>query len=243
MSGITIVTNTPKAVISKHESHKLHIALEAEGRKSLLTFSAALVASNTINGTVNGNPIPQVTFAVDSDSTMAAIAAAIASMAGVKSANVIQVAGGTSNDRVIEVISEDPNTIVSLTGWAVTNGASQATITISVSDKRIKLGMPVQINALGKLEPLTAANAEIDMVGVCIQEVSAGEEATIAARGYMVVKAKASGAVTPGKVAYAGYDMGAGRPLVTSSSVTAANLYGWALAAATADAEVAVVVW
>lgn len=95
----------------------------------VLTFSAALITGNVTNMTINGTAISAVTFATDSDTTMAAIATAIAGVtAYVQKAVVIPVTGGTSNDRVILVYPKT-NTALTITSAAVTGGASQATIT------------------------------------------------------------------------------------------------------------------
>mgnify|MGYP000968235237 FL=1 len=93
-----------------------------------LTFSAALVTSNQVDMTINGTPITPVTFATDSDTTMAAVATAIKAVTTyVEDAFVVTLTGGSSNDRVIVVLPK--TTTLSITGLAVTLGASQATIT------------------------------------------------------------------------------------------------------------------
>lgn len=91
----------------------------------LLTFSAALVTSNVVNASINGNAMSPVTFASDNDTTVAAVATALAALTGVGAAAVIN-AG--SADRQIMLISLANNTRLDLTSSAVTAGATQATI-------------------------------------------------------------------------------------------------------------------
>ncbi len=99
-----------------------------------LTLSAALVASNTLDATINGFPITQVVYATSSDATWAAYAAAIQSTINANIATGAQVAvttvpGSTTDDREIVVIA--PNSAVELvfSNLQVQAGVSQATIT------------------------------------------------------------------------------------------------------------------
>lgn len=86
-------------------------------------FSADLVTGNVANATVNGVAISPVTYASSSAATMQAIADAIAAIPNVQSVQV----GGPSN-RTITIISV-PGTATTVTGFAITGGASQATVT------------------------------------------------------------------------------------------------------------------
>ena len=95
-----------------------------------LTFSAALVALNQVDITVSGHPILPVVYAGDSDTTLAAVATALAALPGVGFADVIEVSAGVDNDRVIEVAAWDSSTILRVTSAAVTLGVSQPPITI-----------------------------------------------------------------------------------------------------------------
>lgn len=90
-----------------------------------LTFSAALVASNVIAASINGNAISPVTYATSNDATVAAVAAALAGLDGVGFANVIQ---SGSNDRSILLCSLAASARLDLTAGSVTAGSSQATI-------------------------------------------------------------------------------------------------------------------
>lgn len=227
---LTAVGTVTKTKLYKHESHKLHEGFTVRGKIAVMTFDAALVALNTINGKVNGVAIDEITFAGDSDTTMAAIAAAIAAMDGVKSATVIEVAAGVDNDRVIEVVSETAGAWVMLSEWVVAAGASQAGITITTPDYSVKIGMPVEINtSSGHIQPLTVATADTTLVGHAIADGDAGDEISVMVLGAGEVKAQCSGIVTPGPVKYDGYDSATGYTKYSSAAVTTTNLSGWAL--------------
>lgn len=88
-----------------------------------LVFSADLVASNVINGSVGGSSISPVTYATSHLNTMGLIATAIEAIDGVESATV-----GGDNNRTITIVM-DNEVAAAVTGWAITAGASQATIT------------------------------------------------------------------------------------------------------------------
>lgn len=231
MDPITIIGGTSQTAILKHESHKLHHSFPVTGKKTVITFDAALVASNVVNGKIDGESIAAVTYATSSDATMAAVAAAIAAMPGVKSAAVVPAGAGLV--RVIEVISTTRNAYNSATSFAVTGGASQAGIVITTVDSAIKQGMPVELNATtGKLQPVTTATASTTLLGIALHPSEADEVCTVMCMGMAVVEGQASGAVTPGPVKYDGYDTATNRVKYSSDTVTATNMVGWATAAA-----------
>lgn len=90
-----------------------------------LVFSADLVASNVINGNINGVAIAPVTYASSHLATMTAIAGAIETA----DSNVTATVGG-ANNRTITI--QAANGFAALAAsWVVTLGASQATITIT----------------------------------------------------------------------------------------------------------------
>lgn len=126
-----------------------------------LTFSGALVTLNSFSCKVNGSAITPVTFTTDSDTTMAAIATAIKttldSTSGktTGSATVISVANSVSNDRQILVIAPDAKADITITEAAVTLGASQATVTVAETLKRIAP------NNTFSLEVYTADNVNV----------------------------------------------------------------------------------
>lgn len=89
----------------------------------ILTFSADLVESNVIAGSINGLPIAPVTYGSSHDETMIAIAEEISDHIDVESAEV-------TDDRVITVHCKDVSNFAN--GWVVTEGISQATIVVSI---------------------------------------------------------------------------------------------------------------
>lgn len=89
-----------------------------------ISYLGPLVTSNSIAVTVNGNALAPIVFAVDSLTTMQAIATAIEGEAGIVSATV-----SGPNDNIISVVSE-PNQPGIINSFVVTLGASQATASI-----------------------------------------------------------------------------------------------------------------
>lgn len=89
-----------------------------------LTFSAALVASNVVTGSVNGHTLPPTTYATSSAATLSALATAIAAIEGVASASV--------SDLVVTVTAASGYPLA-LADFAVADGASQATVATAVT--------------------------------------------------------------------------------------------------------------
>lgn len=241
MDQITARGNqTPLAVFFKSESHKLHIQGFAKGLQITATASAALVTGNSIAGTVNGVALSSTAFEVDSDTTMAKLAAKIAAVAGVKSATVTEVAGNTSDDRVIVVLPEDPNQVIAMS-FTVTGGASQATFTVAAADNRVYKGMPVKIDTDGYIVPLGTSAHDPNCIGYSVHDAGYEDPVTIIARGYVQEWGIADGTVTPGPVKYTSWDAATGRPKFSSSSVDQATFSGWAMKGAADTALVPVV--
>jgi len=97
-----------------------------------ITFSADLIADNVVNGTVDGVALTATTFAVDHVTTMGVIAGKIQATAGVATATV----GGVGN-RVITVTAQAAGVPVSLTGFLVTLGVSQATAVVATTTANV----------------------------------------------------------------------------------------------------------
>jgi len=91
-----------------------------------VALSADLIVANTVNATVNGVAIPPVLFATSHLATMQAVANAIAAIPSIQSVEI-----GGVNNRVITIIS-NIGTPTTITFFAVTGGASQATGAITV---------------------------------------------------------------------------------------------------------------
>lgn len=108
------------------DSSTLDAAKAVMGKTSLLEFTAAFVTLNEIDLEVNGDAITTVTFATNSNTTMAALAAAIELHPEVAEAYVVDGGAGTDDDRKIIIIPENGYD-VAITNIVVTLGASQPT--------------------------------------------------------------------------------------------------------------------
>ena len=97
-----------------------------------LTLDAALVASNVYAVDVDGVNV-SVLFAVDSNTTLAALAVLIAAEAGVTTAVVTDAGGGSDDDREIVITAAVAGTPVLLENASVTLGASQANVALAVT--------------------------------------------------------------------------------------------------------------
>lgn len=116
--------------------------------QSVNVFSADLITDNVVNATVNGVAITPVTFATSHIATMNVIAGEIRNLAGIASATV-----GGVNNRTITVLS-DNGTAITITGFTVTGGASQATVTTTNSAFGQFFGVSQEIyNKVGNWNP------------------------------------------------------------------------------------------
>lgn len=95
-----------------------------------LDIDAQFVASNVINGKVNGVAITPVNFTTDSDTTMAALCTELASKAAI-STSVASDPGAAGYDTRSTNTAAAIDTVLQLTDFVVTGGASQPTITIT----------------------------------------------------------------------------------------------------------------
>lgn len=102
---------------------------------SVNVFSADLVALNVINATINGVAITPVVFSVDHLTTMNLIATAIELIPTVVSATV-----GGANNRTITIVST-VGTVTTVSGFLVTLGASQATVTSTFTQNGVFFGI------------------------------------------------------------------------------------------------------
>jgi hypothetical protein len=95
-----------------------------------LDIDAQLVSLNQIDGYINGDAITPVVFTTDNDTTMGLLATEIASHADVGTA-VASDNGAVGYDNRITITAAAVDTVISLTNFLVTLGASQPTITIT----------------------------------------------------------------------------------------------------------------
>jgi phage tail sheath protein FI len=108
-------------------------------QRQKLTFSEALVASNSFTITIDSIPLsPAVTYASNSDTTMTAIAAAIQAALTGSTVSVVPSTTGTNTDaRVIIIVAPDSLENVALSAASVSAGTTQPTIVITETITRI----------------------------------------------------------------------------------------------------------
>lgn len=220
-----------KTLILKSESHKLHNEFEVDALKATITLSADLVSLNVVNGRVNGVAIAPVTFSADHDTTMDLLVAALEALDAVESASLTDAA----NNRQITVYAADPNEVFVLSDFAVTAGASQATVTVATDTNNIHTSQPAKLTTDGKVEPAGAAESPINVIGTSIHDGVGGELVTLSMKAYMIIWAVAGTAnlnAGPVKLHSTPYDSVNGNIQVDDDSVTTSNHYGWSLDAA-----------
>lgn len=119
-----VLFNGQNAPMAKYVSSKKVVGVSATTYTSNyfdVVFSTALVASNSVAGTVNGSALTATVYATSSAATLAAVAVKIAAKSGVGSAVVI--------GNKIRVYPSNANGAVALTSFAVTGGAGQPVVT------------------------------------------------------------------------------------------------------------------
>jgi hypothetical protein len=99
--------------------------------QATIVLDADLVASNTINGSVNGTAIAQVTYATSHLNTMNLIKAAIETVLTALGLTGMVTVGGASNRTITILLTGSEASSLLLASWAVTNGASQAGVTLA----------------------------------------------------------------------------------------------------------------
>lgn len=217
-----------KSKFLKSESHKLHQAFTVDDLKATLTLNADLVTANTVNGSINGVAISQVTFATDHDNTMDLLKEAIEALPSVSS---VELTDATTN-RQLTVYAKDPSGLFIVGAFTVAAGASQATVTVVTDSNTIYQAMPVKLTTSGKIEPAGAAEAPMNVIGTSIHTAFGGDEATVSMKAHMVIWAKAGTAALnagPVKLHTTPFDTVSGYVQVDDASVTETNQYGWAL--------------
>lgn len=148
-----------KTVLAAADSSRsLLFCRKSAPQTQTLTISAPFVASNSVVVTVNGTPISPVTFTSDSNTTLAALATALAGTTAIDTATVVNAGSGTDDDRVIIITAADPLVDVVLTGYACSLGASQNTAQIATSDAGAN---PACASAIGFLCSFEAGAASL----------------------------------------------------------------------------------
>lgn len=125
--------------------------------KIRVTFSADFVASNTINGSIAGLPIAQVTYGTDHATTFAAVVAAIDALAGVS------IAASSASARTIDI--SIPKTKIAAT-FTVAAGSSQAVASYSLTADRYLIGIVKRVQKAKIDETVGARFLETEAMAV-----------------------------------------------------------------------------
>lgn len=135
-----------------------------------LVFSADLITANEINGSINGVAIAPVTFDTSHLITMGLIADEIEAIDGVASATV-----GGENDRTITVVGEVDQVSIIGTSWAVTSGASQATVAVTNTTADSLYGVALRTqNKMNLYAPAGSDGASPYYQGDCVSMLTRG---------------------------------------------------------------------
>jgi hypothetical protein len=139
-----------------------------------ITFSAALVTSNTINLKVNGVAMTEVTYATSNDATLEAIATQIVTDFG-----TVVDAAVRSGTRSILITPKGANSTVVISNVVVAAGASNATATIAdlalTDGDRAKyydisegqyVNLASESTATGQLKLVSAVRKEFEVVNL-----------------------------------------------------------------------------
>lgn len=138
-----------------------------------------------------------------------------------------------------------PNSLGTLTKTIFLKGAENHKLhhefeVDSASD--LKKGQMVKLSSTGTIVALAAADTQDLFIGVCIHDAKKGELCTVVTRGYAILRAQSSGALTPGPVEAGTFD---GTNLVNEFDASSGETksIGWALDVATgADEEIRVLI-
>lgn len=100
----------------------------------------------------------------------------------------------------------------------------------------LKAGQMVKLNATGQIVALAAGDNQDLFVGVLIHDTDSGDLGTVATRGYTILRAESSAALTPGPVQAGTFD---GTNLVNEFATSTGHdkSIGWALDVALAANE------
>ena len=222
---------TKTTFMKEVEANKVREEFEVKPLTQTLVFDAALITANDFDLDINGVAITQVPFNTNNNDTVDDIATEIAANADISSA----VRVGTDT---VEITPVDGTNGVDLDNYVITAGASQAVVAAAKIDSKVRPGMPVEINpATGKIIPL-ANDGNLEYIGVSLHTSKGGELVTVAMRGYAVIFAEASEALSPGPVNWNNYNEPTERNRYNQTSVTTITFQGWALDSAAAAGDV-----
>jgi len=120
--------------------------------QSVIVLDGDLVTSNSVAVSVNGIALTPIVFAVDHDTTMGVIAAAILAEPNIASSVV-----SDANNRTITVIA-DQGEVAIVNSFVVTLGAGQATATITNGTQDSFYGVALRIQNKANLLTATGSN-------------------------------------------------------------------------------------
>lgn len=133
-----VLFNGQSVPLTKYVSSKKVVGVTSTtytSNYSDVIFSTALIASNSVAGTVNGSALTATVYATSSNATLLAVAAKIAAKSGVASAVVI--------GNKIRVFPTNASGTVVLTSFAVTSGVSQPTVSYAAGSSNSAVGTEV----------------------------------------------------------------------------------------------------
>lgn len=223
-----IFGDTTITKILKGESHKLFESIEVTDNQAVITFSMDLVTSNTINITVDGVAISQVTFSGSHVNTMGLVATALQNLASVLTATVF----GATN-RKIKIVAASNSAPFAVISGVVAGGTQQAVITSEYNTNRTKIGQPLVLVGDGTVEPMKIENTTQQVIGIAMQDKSETEAVTIMMKAHSVIFAECetdtlvAGPVRLGTSAV--YNATTGYVLVDDATVDHNDQIGWAL--------------
>lgn len=133
-----------------------------------LTFSTDLVTSNTINGSINGTAISQVTYASSHSNTMDLIKTAIETVLTTLSLTGTVTVNATARTITVLLTGASENGTLLAASWVVAAGASQATVTPTYHTGVVFRGV-AEHQHMERRSDQTVGYKDGDMVGVTMK--------------------------------------------------------------------------
>ena len=215
------------------EVHKLHLEFEVSEEISTITFSADLVAQDSITGHINGVAITAVTYAGSHAATMTALAEELL--------KTPQIISATVSGRVITLLFDSAAAQPVITLAITHDDAGTATLTYAkVFQVGIPKGCPVVFTPTGKIRYAISTDKAIDTIGVAVFNGAPGKLITIAAKGYTVIRAIAEANLTAGPVTVV--EVQSDGIMSYSNTTDATAFQGWVWAPATAGDDIYVII-
>ena len=216
-------TQSKSIILVGPESHKLTQEFTAGPHLGKITLSADLVASDSVDGKVQGVAFSQVTYATSHANTMALLVTALKAHASIADAKI-----DPDDARSILFYLKDTTATPVIADLVVTHGgAGTANATSSVKNNFILQGEPVmQMGVDEMVVGLSAASAWYGVgapyiatrcIGMSAHYANPGELITVFVKGYVVTYGKLAGTMVPGPckvigkedvVTTAGYEFG-----------------------------------